>query len=55
MFAVSKICAKRNLREYLYERPALSAAVFGALFVCVILFGAYGVGYDASQFIYDQF
>ena len=55
MFAVSKLGEKGSLRERLYERPALCSVVFGALFVCVILFGAYGVGYDASQFIYDQF
>ncbi len=55
MFAASKLSAKRDIREYLYERPALCSAVVGAIFVCVILFGAYGVGYDASQFIYDQF
>jgi hypothetical protein len=30
-------------------------AVFYALLVAVILLGAYGAGYDASQFIYNQF
>lgn len=55
MFAVSKLGAKRDLREYLYERPVASSLVFGTMLVCVLLLGAYGVGYDASQFIYDQF
>jgi len=30
-------------------------AVWYGLFLLVLLFGAYGVGYDASQFIYNQF
>ncbi len=29
--------------------------VWYGLFLCVLLFGAYGIGYDASQFIYNQF
>ena len=55
IFVVSKLSAKRSVRERLYDRPALSALVCSALFVCVIMLGAYGVGYDASQFIYNQF
>ena len=55
MWAASSLSLKGDLRERLYERPALSWTVCGALFVLILLFGAYGVGYDASQFIYDQF
>ena len=55
VFVVSKISVKGSIRERLYERPIISAALCGAMFVCVIAFGAYGVGYDASQFIYNQF
>jgi len=55
IFAVSKLSAKRSVRERLYERPILSWALCGALFLCVILFGAYSIGYDATQFIYNQF
>ena len=29
--------------------------IWYGLFLIVILFGAYGIGYDASQFIYNQF
>ena len=29
--------------------------IWYGLFLCVLLFGAYGIGYDASQFIYNQF
>jgi hypothetical protein len=30
------------------------AAVFGAVLI-IVVFGAYGLGYDARQFIYNQF
>lgn len=52
---VSSLSAKRSVRERLYDRPALSWALCGALILAVVLLGAYGVGYDASQFIYNQF
>ena len=56
MFAVSCVQEKRgSVREALWEKPVLSYAVFFALAVAVLTFGAYGVGYDASQFIYNQF
>ena len=29
--------------------------IWFSLFLAIIIFGAYGVGYDASQFIYNQF
>ena len=31
------------------------AALWFGLFLLVILWGTYGIGYDASQFIYNQF
>ncbi len=34
--------------------PVRYAAYF-LVFIAVLVFGAYGVGYDASQFIYSQF
>ena len=52
---VSRLSAKGSVRERLYNRPVLAWTLCGALLVCVILFGAYGIGYDASQFIYNQF
>ena len=55
MWAVSNLWAKNDPRERLYDRPILSWTVCGALLVLILLLGAYGVGYDASQFIYDQF
>ena len=44
------------VREALYAKPTV--VYYGAmalLFVLTIIFGAYGVGYDSSQFIYNQF
>ena len=55
MSAVSFASAKKSVRERLYEKPVLSWLLCGALIVAVVLFGAYGIGYDASQFIYNQF
>jgi D-alanyl-lipoteichoic acid acyltransferase DltB (MBOAT superfamily) len=55
MFAVSFLGEKKSVRERLYGRTVLSASVFSLLFLSIIIFGAYGVGYDASQFIYNQF
>ena len=52
---VSKISQKRDVREWLYGRTALSWALSGAILLAIILFGAYSIGYDASQFIYTQF
>ena len=55
--AVNAVLIKkgRDLREDLYRKPWLSYSLFAVLFIAVILFGAYGVGYDASAFIYTQF
>ncbi len=55
VFVVSKCSARTNVREWLYERPVRASVLCSALFVAILLFGAYSVGYDASQFIYNQF
>ena len=52
---VSSMSQKKSVRERLYEKPVLMWTLCGLLFFAIILFGAYGMGYDASQFIYDQF
>ena len=52
VFTVSKI---PDIREKLYDRPVLCACLCGLLFISILMLGAYGVGYDASQFIYNQF
>ncbi|MBQ4371660.1 MAG: MBOAT family protein [Firmicutes bacterium] len=46
---------KRNLFDAAAEKPLLSYAVGTALALAVLVFGAYGIGFDASQFIYNQF
>lgn len=55
MCIVSALSAKKSVRERLYDRPVLSWVLCGALLLTVVLVGIYGVGYDATQFIYDQF
>jgi hypothetical protein len=56
MLAVSLIQRKGSVREQLDSRPAaVQAAVFAVLIYVVLIFGAYGIGFDANQFIYNQF
>lgn len=57
VLGVSILKAKRgSVRELLYQKPAaVCYGVMAALFLAIVVFGAYGVGYDASQFIYNQF
>lgn len=56
LVAVSLLQRKGSVRERLYTLPfALRYVILYGLFLCVLLMGAYGVGYDASQFIYNQF
>jgi hypothetical protein len=44
------------VREKIARKPLLLRyAMFALLFVVIIIFGAYGIGYDANQFIYNQF
>ena len=52
---IGVVTQKRNLREVLYEKPIISASLAVIIFLCIILFGAYGINYDATQFIYNQF
>ncbi len=52
---VSKLSEFKDIREWLYGKSVLSWTLSGALLIVIILFGMYGVGYDASQFIYTQF
>lgn len=56
LITVSLIQRSGSVREKLYNKPyALRFALVFGLFMSVIIFGAYGIGYDASQFIYNQF
>ena len=45
-----------SVRDKIYSKPALLRyGLYYVLILSVIVFGAYGVGYDSSQFIYNQF
>lgn len=56
LVAVSLLQRRGKVRDRIASRPiAVRTAVWYGLFLAVLLFGAYGVGYDASQFIYNQF
>ena len=57
MFVVSMIGRSGSVRDKLAKKVPLAGrwAIFSALLLIVIVFGAYGLGYDASQFIYNQF
>ena len=56
MFIVGLLQKQGSIRDRIkrFAYPARFAIWF-ALFLAVLLIGAYGIGYDASQFIYNQF
>lgn len=56
MFVVSMCGRNGSVREKISRRPyILRYGIFVALFFAVLLLGSYGVGFDAKQFIYNQF
>lgn len=45
-----------SIREQLAQRPlVVRYLAYYAIIIVILLLGAYGVGYDSSQFIYNQF
>lgn len=44
-----------SVRELLWERTGLRYVLTIGLFLVVLLMGNYGIGYDAGNFIYNQF
>ena len=46
---------KEPARERLVRRPGLAWGGCALLVVCMVIFGVYGIGFDATQFIYNQF
>ena len=54
-FFVSRAGKETPVRHRVAARPILWCLFVCLLFVTVLVFGAYGIGYDASQFIYSQF
>ena len=56
MLAVSLAGRRESVRSKIGRmRYPVQAAVWFGLFLAVLLFGTYGIGYDASQFIYNRF
>ncbi len=56
MLAVSLIQRKAPIRKRIAEKPfGVRATLWIGLFLVIVIFGAYGIGYDASQFIYNRF
>lgn len=56
MFLVSLAGRSGSVREKIAAKPyVVRYGLFVALFLSVILFGSYGVGFEAAQFIYNQF
>ena len=52
MWGVSQLGKDRPLREKLWEKPWLGNLALAALIFAIMVFGTYGLGYDASAFIY---
>ncbi len=57
MLAVSLKQRGGSVREAIWQKnsPALRYALMGAMVLVILVFGAYGIGYDSAQFIYNQF
>lgn len=56
MFMVSFVQRKQGVRQQIINKGfVFECSVFAILFIVIIVFGAYGIGFDASQFIYNQF
>lgn len=56
IFTVSMVQRSGSVRGKIAARPyPVRFIVWFGLFVLVILFGIYGIGYNESQFIYNQF
>ena len=56
LLTVSLVQRSGSVREKIAAKPyPVRFVIWFGLFVLVILWGTYGIGYDASQFIYNQF
>lgn len=58
VFGVSlyKYRSGKSIRDGLYAKhQTLFYALMAVLLVMILIFGAYGIGFDSSQFIYSQF
>ncbi len=56
LIAFSLVQRSGSVREKISGKPVvLKYAVYILLFFSIIIFGAYGIGFDSNQFIYNQF
>ena len=56
MFGVSVYEETRgSIRQALWNKPALRYILVFLLLLAVLLMGSYGIGYNASDFIYHPF
>ena len=57
LFVVSMIGRSGSVRDKMEKKMPLPArwGIFTLLVLVILVFGAYGQGYDAAQFIYNQF
>ncbi|WP_108773994.1 MBOAT family O-acyltransferase [Lactimicrobium massiliense] len=56
MFMVSMKQRRQPVRDQIAVKPvAVQLLIWCSLFLVIAVFGAYGIGYDASQFIYNRF
>ena len=57
LIVVSMIARSGSVRDKMEKRLPMPVrfGVFALLVIVILIFGAYGKGYDASQFIYNQF
>lgn len=56
MFIISIKKKSGSIREMIAKKPAIvTFGIYYLLIFGIILLGAYSIGYDASQFIYNQF
>ena len=57
LFAVSMIGRSGSVRDKMEKKIPFAGrwVIFSVLLLIIVVFGAYGLGYDASQFIYNQF
>lgn len=56
LLTISLVQRNGSVREKIYGKPyPVQFLIWFGLFVVILLIGAYGVGYDSSQFIYNRF
>ena len=57
MLLVSLKQRSGSVREAIWQKNSalLRYAIIGAMVLVILIFGAYGIGYDSAQFIYNQF